>query len=134
MRIDQFRVAATNVAAPHEERPPVVRRRRVIVCVVLVAGRKSGAGSGHESGSPSPGKSVPEIVGLPRLSDNARLAQSGSGSIAHGCDIPGRGDGIGRRSGLKHRRRKAWGFDFPPRHQISRQRDVDKRVFCPLAG
>ena len=48
------------------------------------------------------------------MSDNARLAVK---ELTF-CDIPGRGDGIGRRSGLKHRRRKAWGFDFPPRHQI----------------
>jgi len=59
-------------------------------------------------------RSVPRyIVDWARLSDNARLAQP---ELRH-CDIPGRGDGIGRRSGLKHRRRKAWGFDFPPRHQ-----------------
>ncbi len=31
---------------------------------------------------------------------------------------PRRGDGIGRRSGLKHRRRKVWGFKSPPRHQM----------------
>ena len=54
-----------------------------------------------------------EIVGRAGLSDNARLPQP----VVSGCIIPGRGDGIGRRSGLKHRRRKAWGFDFPPRHQ-----------------
>ena len=54
-----------------------------------------------------------DIVGRSSLSDNARLAQH----VFECCHIPGRGDGIGRRSGLKHRRRKAWGFDFPPRHQ-----------------
>ncbi len=58
-----------------------------------------------------------DVVGRPVLSDNARLAQR----IFRGCGIPGRGDGIGRRSGLKHRRRKAWGFDFPPRHQQGRR-------------
>ena len=60
---------------------------------------------------------TPDIVGRSSLSDNARLAQQ----VLNCCDIPGRGDGIGRRSGLKHRRRKAWGFDFPPRHQVRLQ-------------
>ena len=54
-----------------------------------------------------------DIVGRSGLSDNSRLASH----VVPCRDIPGRGDGIGRRSGLKHRRRKAWGFDFPPRHQ-----------------
>ena len=45
--------------------------------------------------------------------------------------IPGRGDGIGRRSGLKHRRRKAWGFDFPPRHH---QQQTQAGYFEPASG
>lgn len=70
------------------------------------------AGRNHPAGGLTPA-GAGDVVGRPVLSDNARLAQL----MFPGCGIPGRGDGIGRRSGLKHRRRKAWGFDFPPRHQ-----------------
>ena len=71
------------------------------------------------------------IIGVSRiasLSDNARLPQN----MFLNCDTPGRGDGIGRRSGLKHRRRKAWGFDFPPRHQEPASRSGQQTQFGRL--